>query len=311
MATREIKVLIIEDNKDDYFLIDMLLSKSKTHTYNVSTCTSCTEVTKYNASMFDVILLDLSLGDSFGVHSLQMLKANYDHDVPVIAITNMDKRLALDVLDLGAQDFILKQELNTNKLETCIQYAMARYNILKKNQELSYKDSLTGLYNRNYFDVYIKRVLNFHSNYTGNGAHLLFMDLNCFKEVNDLFGHMYGDEVLKDVGERLRCLFKESDLLFRIGGDEFCALMRDVSKAEVSMLLKRIVEEVERPFTLVVGDSFYKVDIGVSIGVANISSNVVTANDLIQQADCAMYEAKFSRQTARSNYKFYDALVMA
>ena len=149
-------------------------------------------------------------------------------------------------------------------------------------------DSLTGLPNRALVLDRAERMLA-AARRTHGSASLLFIDLDNFKEVNDGFGHATGDELLAAVAARLRRVTRDTDTVARLGGDEFVVLVENGSLADTSGLLAERVQDVLRPpFNL--GGREYLVS--ASIGIATTSDG--TAENLLQEADVAMYKAKSS-----------------
>jgi len=147
-------------------------------------------------------------------------------------------------------------------------------------------DPLTGLANRRTFDAALDALL------PGDRPVLLSLDLDGFKAVNDERGHLVGDEILRIVARRLEHVARRSDLVARIGGDEFVVLLRDASAEEAQELGRRVVESISRPIEI----EGRLVHVGVSVGVATLdmpsmAESTWTAT-LQRDADDAMYEAK-------------------
>jgi len=150
--------------------------------------------------------------------------------------------------------------------------------------EEAFHDPLTGLATRSHFLERLERALR-----PGSRAHVLFLDLDQFKKVNDEMGHAAGDDLLRQVGRRLRTSVHESGCLARFGGDEFALLLENVSDASADRAGRRMLSALERPFVL----RSRRVTVGVSIGIASGEYPMV-ASDLLHKADIAMYEAKQS-----------------
>jgi diguanylate cyclase len=151
-------------------------------------------------------------------------------------------------------------------------------------------DELTGLPNR--------RALFEHSDAVVTGATartpaaLLLLDLDGFKEVNDGLGHHAGDELLRQIGPRMRGALRSGDLLTRLGGDEFAVLLREAGLDEAHDLATRLRELILKPFTV----EGVRLHVGVSIGVATAPVPAATVQELLRCADVAMYAAKSSRE---------------
>jgi len=157
-------------------------------------------------------------------------------------------------------------------------------------------DAVTGLKNRIAFSRDLEALLD----RGGQGeVAVLFLDLDRFKEVNDTLGHKVGDGLLKGVAERLRELLPADATLARIGGDEFAAIVRLDPTRPVDDLAVQIVETVYEPFLI----DDHVVHVGASVGIAKGMRPTSTADELLRQADIAMYDAKFSKT---DSFRIFD-----
>ena len=155
-------------------------------------------------------------------------------------------------------------------------------------QALTLRDDLTGLGNRTQLNGRLTQALA-RAGRKGRLLALLFCDLDRFKAVNDLHGHQAGDELLVQVGARLRGVVRPEDTVSRIGGDEFVVLCEDLAtEQEAPIIAERVRAALAEPFELSVGS----VRIGCSVGVATTCEAGVAAHDLLAEADQRMYEAK-------------------
>jgi len=128
----------------------------------------------------------------------------------------------------------------------------------------------------------------------------MFVDLDHFKQINDTLGHAVGDHLLCAVADRLRGIVRESDVIARFGGDEFIVLQSPIRKPEeASTLARRIIEAVSEPYRI----DGHRLVIAASIGVAVASAAAVTADVLLQNADMALYRAKFD---GRGTWRFFE-----
>ena len=166
--------------------------------------------------------------------------------------------------------------------------------------QLARFDTLTGLANRHHFHGALEDSFA-TANQTGGFA-VLWLDLDKFKDVNDTLGHPAGDDLLKAVAGRLRNTIRASDVVARLGGDEFAVIIGGgaAGEAEVSALAKRISAVLTAPFTIQ-GQS---VTIGVSIGIALAPEHGATVDELLKNADIALYRAK---SAGRGIYVFYSS----
>ncbi len=168
----------------------------------------------------------------------------------------------------------------------------------QKLRQLGYYDSLTGLANRTLFQQRLQHAIN-KSNRTHEKHALLFIDLDQFKNINDSLGHDIGDQLLIQVGKRLKLRARKMDTVARLGGDEFAILVEDISApysaAKVADELLKVMSE-----HITVDD--YKLLVTPSIGIALYPSDGDSSGELLRKADTAMYHAK---SKGRNNYQFY------
>jgi diguanylate cyclase (GGDEF)-like protein len=166
----------------------------------------------------------------------------------------------------------------------CARDVTERKRAEERIQFLAYHDTLTGLPNRLLFEQRLEQAVST----SGKMAALLYLDLDHFKIVNDTLGHPTGDELIRQVAERLRSVTDPRDTVARLGGDEFAIVMADCRRRDIpEKLARRIVGELSRPFELF-GDPVY---IDVSIGIA-FSNAGLGASEMLRQADIALYRAK-------------------
>ncbi len=152
---------------------------------------------------------------------------------------------------------------------------------------LAFSDSLTGLMNRHAFLYQAQKTLRVLSEKDKNAA-IIYVDLNKFKSVNDYHGHHTGDEVLGIVGKRIKTTVRNKDLIARFGGDEFVFFLPDSDWKVAEEVAKRVVEKISRPI-IINGVQFC---LGASAGIAVFPDDGKTVEELIKNADRAMYRAK-------------------
>ena len=179
----------------------------------------------------------------------------------------------------------------------------------QKETELKYlvqHDSLTGLPNRLLLVSRLKHAVD-RARRAGEQGAFLFLDLDHFKNVNDSLGHSAGDELLQLVVARLRGRLRDSDLLARMGGDEFVVLMERLARPPAAAgLAQSLIEALKEVFVLAGGQEVY---IGTSIGICIFPNDNESVDQIIRNADAALYQAKGA---GRSAFRFYtEALTVA
>ncbi len=159
---------------------------------------------------------------------------------------------------------------------------------LDKSRESALHDPLTGLANRTLLFEVLDQALARHR-LTDTLTCILFCDLDKFKLVNDTHGHRIGDELLVSIAGRLKRLMRPIDTLARLAGDEFVILCEDLNeRAEAEMIAARVISTLEQPISLSIGN----LKATASIGIAFADRATVVSDDLLQDADVAMYRAK-------------------
>ena len=171
-------------------------------------------------------------------------------------------------------------------------------------QHQAYHDALTGLPNRAYFAERLAEALAAARRHRSGGA-VMFIDLDRFKSVNDSLGHQAGDQMLKLASARIRDCLRSSDLLFRMGGDEFMVLMPEIAVPEnAGQVAQRIIAAVSAPASAQKQDLV----VGATIGIALFPEHGDSADALVRNADAAMYRAK---QAGGGTHAFYGAAPVA
>jgi diguanylate cyclase (GGDEF)-like protein len=160
-------------------------------------------------------------------------------------------------------------------------------------------DPLTGLANRRMFEEVLARDLAAIERHEETGPlSLLFIDIDKFKPVNDVYGHDVGDRLLQVISRRLMKTVRDEDFVSRLGGDEFVVICRGIEESQAFSLSERIVEILSQPYILRRSDSTITLEIGASIGVASAPRNGLAMHELIVASDRAMYAAKKSDGTS-------------
>jgi len=199
-----------------------------------------------------------------------------------------------------------KCEYDENGIATKVFGAFTDITKLKEQQQkihkMAYYDSITGLPNRVMFRKMVLNEIKDCKKINGEFA-LIYMDLDNFKLVNDSYGHMTGDKLLVEIGIRLTEVLNENMKAFRLGGDEFTILIKDVlDKKEVEVYSKALLESLSNPISID-GNMFH---VTHSSGVALYPDNGTSFNELLKNADTAMYKSK---ESGKSTYTFYHRLM--
>lgn len=296
-----IKVLLVEDNDVDAQLTQDLLSEWSIDEFRITRVKTLGEgLALLGRDRFDAVLLDLSLPDAFGLPTVRQVHAT-SPTIPVVVLSGVsDQSLALQAVQQGAQDYLVKGQGHPELLARAVRYAIERKRTEERLTYLAQYDHLTGLVNRSLFrDRLIQAMAR--SKRLQQPIGLMLLDLDRFKAVNDTFGHDMGDDLLKAVSERLKTCVREVDTVARMGGDEFTIILEGVSSDQnILVVAKRITESIATPFEL----QGHHISIGVSIGVTIYPHDDHPVDELLKHADTAMYRAK---QQGGNSFHLHEA----
>jgi diguanylate cyclase (GGDEF)-like protein len=295
-----INVLFIEDNPGDSRLIQELLSESKQVPVDFLQADSLVSGLAYlNQGLIDITLLDLSLPDSQGLETLVKLRERI-HEVPVVVLTGLDDdKLGVEAMKAGAQDYLVKGQINSQLLIRSIRYAIERKRIELRLEYLAAHDDLTGLPNRQSFKDLLEHVLErAKRRVLSTDKHdiisVMLLDLDNFKDVNDTLGHAQGDKLICLVADRLRSCLRKSDIAARMGGDEFTIISEDITKPEdAATVARKILDALSEPFAL----DGITLTVTASIGISLFPFDSDDPEVLLKYADMAMYRAKQMRNS--------------
>lgn len=165
-------------------------------------------------------------------------------------------------------------------------------------KEIAIKDHLTGLFNRRHFDNYMqheyKKIKRSNSTLT-----IMMIDINNFKQINDMWGHAKGDEILKEYSKILQSSIRESDIVFRIGGDEFIIIMHECcdNKSYAEALASRIDAQIEH------WNNYHDMefDLSLSYGISMLTKTVSNIQQCLDEADTKMYEDKRNKKSTQAS----------
>ena len=284
-----IKVLLIEDNDVDSQLTQDLLTEWSIEEFKITRTQTLGEgLALLSRERFDAVLLDLSLPDGFGLATVRQVHAT-SPTIPVVVLSGVsDQSLALQAVQQGAQDYLVKGQGHPELLARAVRYAIERKRAEEHLTYLAQYDHLTGLVNRSLFRDRLVQAMA-RSKRMQQPIGLMLLDLDRFKAVNDTFGHDMGDELLKTVSERLKACVREVDTVARMGGDEFTIILEGATFEEnILMVAKRITESIATPFEL----KGEHISIGISIGITIYPHDDHPVDELLKHADTAMYRAK-------------------
>ena len=300
VMSKPIEVLLVEHNPRDIRYLKNSLIETSVDGFNLTCAGRLTDAIRYlEKGEYGIVLMDLSLPDSEGFNTFISLRM-HSPEVPIILLTGLnDEDLAVRVLQNGAQDYLIKGQVDGRLLSRSIRFAIERHQVMQKENRLAYYDALTGLPNRQLFRDRLSQALT-HAQRYDKMVSLMFIDLDGFKVINDTMGHDMGDCLLQAVARRLECCLRKSDTIARIGGDEFTCILPHIENAgDVHIVAGKIIRALSAPFDL----KGRQVCISGSVGASLFPEDTEDIDELIKNADVAMYSAK---KHGKNDYRIFS-----
>ncbi|HYU37650.1 MAG TPA: diguanylate cyclase [Gemmatimonadales bacterium] len=297
MAVRgdKVVVLVVTDQEDEARRVRDLLADVAPERFAVETAAPQASLGRLTRGGIDVVLLAMSLSARRGFATFTELRALAPAVPFLFFLSNAeDERNGLEAVRAGAQDFLVQSEVDGPVLAHALRLAIERNRLHAALLDLALVDDLTGLYNRRGFLTLATRDLRLARR--GHETLLVaFADLDDLKGVNDTAGHAVGDRALRDTAALLRRTFRDSDLVARIGGDEYAVLVRHAGPDSAGVLAERLKRQVRdlnrraaRPYQL-----------SISLGFAtHKASTLGSVAGLLDRADRALYRDKRRKHDA-------------
>lgn len=296
MPTLPTKLLLVEDNPHDVRLLREALAENPDSGVQLSVCeTLAHAVETLLKSKPDIILADLGLPDSAGLDSVRCLHRAAP-ELPLVVLTALDdENVAVQSLQEGVQDYLVKGQIDGTALWQALRYAIERQRVQLELLNLALIDDLTGLNNRRGF-------LNLGSHHvkvayrTGKPFLVAFIDLDGLKHINDTLGHQEGNHAIVEASNVLKDSFRQSDILARLGGDEFAALVMDATAANIPALEERIQEKLASLNT----ERGRRYQLSFSMGmIAADLARPTELEHLLSSADALMYKQKHGKPSRK------------
>jgi len=284
VADKSIKVLLVEDNPAEVGLAQEIFAEVKGARIDVQSVDRlATGLEHLDAGGIDVVLLDLSLSDSQGLDTFAKVRAHAP-EVPIVVLTGHDdEAIAVQAVEQGAQDYLTKDEVGCQLVVRALRHAIERHRLETELRSLALTDELTGLQSRRGFLFLAEQQLKLAPR-TKARQSLLFVGLDGLKEINDTLGLKEGDRVLFDVANILRRTCRRSDIIARLGAEEYAVLAIDghdgteAITARLQANLKVFRAKMDRPYKL-----------SLSVGVAGYDpQRPCSIDDLLVEAEESM-----------------------
>lgn len=299
-----LRVLLIEDDQEFADVLSMRLDQEKNPSFEVTRLTTLKQALEaLGQNSWDLILLDLMLPDSSGIETFANVHAKARH-TPVVIVSGLDSdSLAIDAVRKGAEDYLVKGEIDSRLLLRVLHHAIDRHRIKEKLasvtgrlhetnrrlEKMALLDPLTELYNRRGLQQVLKREIQLIAREGGN-LMVLLLDLDDLKKINDSLGHPVGDILLKETARKIRDSVRGSDHVARIGGDEFILLLPKTSVKEGLQLAERLRSSIANT-TITVSEK-RTIKITASFGLVSVPDHVTSVDELLAVSDPFLRQSK-------------------
>jgi two-component system cell cycle response regulator len=286
-----VKILVVEDDVDVLITLIEFLIKYGFKAKSANSAEEAEEILE--DEKIDMVLTDIKLPGADGISLTKNIKKKYNLDV--IVLTGYSSEYSYeDAIRNGASDLIFKP-IKLNELLLRINRVIKERSLLderdgmiKKLKRLTIEDSLTRLYNsRHFFDQLDKEIKR--SDRYLHPLSLIFIDIDNFKEINDIHGHMIGDKILVLIAKRIKACLRSNDSAYRFAGDEFTIILPETTASEAKFVADRILSKLANE-AFVISEKQIS-EITSSIGIAEHQINEKYQR-FVHRADVTMYEAK-------------------
>ena len=287
-------ILIVDDNSQMGETLCDILKEEGYRPFRVESVAEARA--RIREKFYHIVLTDLKLEDGLGLDVLKAVKTS-SPDTQVIIFTAFSSvDTAVMALNEGAFAY-LQKPLDLNELKLTIQRAqkmqvltLENRKLLREFKEFSLVDGQTGLYNYRYLKLRLDQELIRSKRYA-QPISVIMMDIDYFKSINDVYGHPFGDYILKSLAQFMLKFTRGSDVVVRFGGEEFVLLMLDADRQGAQLFARRLLEKINGH---IFDEKGHKVSLKVSMGIANYPEDGLTdtGEGLIDVADKALSCAK-------------------
>lgn len=311
MVSGDIRIFLVED--DDELcqeLKDIFIREG----YIVNTANNLKEASEgLKNSFYNLALVDVKLPDGSGIDLLKDIKRSNAYSAVIILTAWPSIENSILALNEGAFAYIPKP-FNMDSVLAVVKkairaqkHSLDNRNLLKRLEELSVTDNLTALYNHRYLIERLTREFERAKRYS-LPLSIAMLDIDYFKSINDVYGHSYGDLILKDFAGFLKDFVRGCDIVARYGGEEFVVILPNTNKDNAAILGERLVNAIEKH---TFDSDGKKIKLKISMGIASFPDDagyINTASDFLSLADNALLGAKESGRNRISLYMKRDAV---
>jgi len=299
-----LKILLIEDDREFADILMIRLRKETTPSLQITCFPTLKQALEALAETpWDLILLDLMLPDSSGIQTFATVRAQARH-TPIVIMSGLDSdSLAIDAVRKGAEDYLVKGEINSRLLLRVLHHAIDRHRIKEKLasvtgrlrdtnlrlEKMALLDPLTELYNRRGLQQALKRETQILAR-EGGSLFVLIFDIDDFKKINDTLGHPVGDILLKETAKKIQGSVRATDHVARIGGDEFILLLPKTHLREGLQLAERLRFAVSNTSVTISEKEILRIT--ASFGLSPVPPHVSSVDELLSVCDPFLRQSK-------------------
>lgn len=278
-GARSVNVLLIEDEPSDAQIIREELERQDFRVEHADRLAA--GLARLEAGDIDVVLLDLSLPDGDGLEAFLTVR-DAAGDFPIVVLTDFDEeQTALDAVSDGAADYLVKGSIRGDRLARAIRYAIDRDRMHKELRDLVFVDELTGLQNRRGLLTLGRHQLEL-ARRGDRPVALLLIELNRLRKIARAYGQREGDRAVVETGRAIEASFRKSDLVARVGDDQFCALLTGKAGTPLELRLDALRERIDRQ----AAEAGLEYPLSISIGVSTSrDAKECTIDELVDAAD--------------------------
>lgn len=299
MLHKNILILVIEDDAEELFLLEQILSRMDTQGVKLQLKFARTleeGKARFKEADVDVILLDLNLPDSEGIDTFETVK-NQAPQTPIVILSLLhDDTLALEAVRRGAEDYLFKRETHPDLILRTIRYAIERHKLLKEVQavhsqleKFALLDPVTELFNQKGLQEILFTEIQ-RARRKNHNLLVLLVDLDDFNRINRSLGPTVGDVILKEVALRLKSSLRVTDYVARLGGDEFMVLLPETRLAEGIPVAEKIRLAIST--TMVTLSTKHAVRITASLHLVNFPEIPLSVHELLARTHAEKYKNK-------------------
>ena len=305
MKLKDITLLFIEDDPLTGEMIRDLLEKEVHRLYLAESGEEGWE--SFLERRPQLVVSDINLPGLSGLQLARKIRT-LDESIPILIVSAFDqKEILIEALNSQIDGYLLKP-LNVMELMDKLQKAAAKvrkvrddeaaiHTKIKELERKAHYDAVTGLPNRTFFESSLAESLRRAEESAGENVALFLIDLDRFKTINDRYGHITGDKVLRTVAESMRKVQEEENTLFRIGGDEFAMIVNAVSSEEK---LQKLGERLHEASQFEMENEGERFRVTCSIGGCSYPFPASSRSELLTEADKALYRSK---EAGRATYR--------